>query len=234
MKFTYYLRGAVAMLVLVSTMPNCSNAQPSKSNQISTQMDSVSYALGVLFATNMKSEGMNEINSEALASGFSAVMNDNATIGAEEADALVRTAMEAVKEKASQADRAEGESFLAENAKKKGINVTETGLQYQHDTEGTGENPGPTDKVTVHYKGTLLDGTEFDSSYKRGEPISFPLNGVIPGWTEGLQLMKVGGKTTFYIPQDLAYGARPNPGGPIPPYAALIFEVELLGIEAAE
>jgi FKBP-type peptidyl-prolyl cis-trans isomerase len=197
-------------------------------------MDSVSYALGVLFATNMKSEGMNEINSEALASGFSAVMNDNATIGAEEADALVRTAMEAVKEKASQADRAEGESFLAENAKKKGINVTETGLQYQHDTEGTGENPGPTDKVTVHYKGTLLDGTEFDSSYKRGEPISFPLNGVIPGWTEGLQLMKVGGKTTFYIPQDLAYGARPNPGGPIPPYAALIFEVELLGIEAAE
>jgi FKBP-type peptidyl-prolyl cis-trans isomerase len=197
-------------------------------------MDSVSYALGVLFATNMKSEGMNEINSEALASGFSAVMNDNATIGAEEADALVRTAMEAVKEKASQADRAEGESFLAENAKKKGINVTETGLQYQHDTEGTGENPGPTDKVTVHYKGTLLDGTEFDSSYKRGEPISFPLNGVIPGWTEGLQLMKVGGKTTFYIPQDLAYGARPNPGGPIPPYAALIFVVELLGIEAAE
>ena len=234
MKFTYYLRGAVAMLVLVSTMPSCSNAQHSNSNQISTQMDSVSYALGVLFATNMKSEGMNEINSEALASGFSAVMNDNATIGAEEADALVRTAMEAVKEKASQADRAEGESFLAENAKKKGINVTETGLQYQHDTEGTGENPGPTDKVTVHYKGTLLDGTEFDSSYKRGEPISFPLNGVIPGWTEGLQLMKVGGKTTFYIPQDLAYGARPNPGGPIPPYAALIFEVELLGIEAAE
>ena len=234
MKFTYYLRGAVAMLVLVSTMPNCSNAQHSNSNQISTQMDSVSYALGVLFATNMKSEGMNEINSEALASGFAAVMNDNATIGAEEADALVRTAMEAVKEKASQADRAEGESFLAENAKKKGINVTETGLQYQHDTEGTGENPGPTDKVTVHYKGTLLDGTEFDSSYKRGEPISFPLNGVIPGWTEGLQLMKVGGKTTFYIPQDLAYGARPNPGGPIPPYAALIFVVELLGIEAAE
>ena len=196
-------------------------------------MDSVSYALGVLFATNMKSEGMNDINSEALASGFSAVMNDNATMAPEEADALVRTAMEAVKEKASQADRAEGEAFLAENAKKDGINVTETGLQYRHDTEGTGEKPGPTDKVTVHYKGTLLDGTEFDSSYKRGEPISFPLNGVIPGWTEGLQLMKVGGKTTFYIPQDLAYGARPNPGGPIPPYATLIFEVELLGIEDA-
>ncbi len=197
-------------------------------------MDSVSYALGVLFATNMKSEGMNEINSDALASGFAAVMNDNATMEAEEADALVRTAMTAVKEEASKAAKAEGEAFLAENAKNDGINVTESGLQYRHETEGTGENPGPTDKVTVHYKGTLLDGTEFDSSYKRGEPISFPLNGVIPGWTEGLQLMKVGGKTTFYIPQELAYGARPNPGGPIPPYAALIFEVELLGVETAE
>jgi len=234
MKFTYYLRSAVAMLVLVSTMPSCSNAQPSHTTQISTQMDSVSYALGVLFATNMKSEGMNEINSDALASGFAAVMNDNATIDAAEADALVRTAMAAVKEEASKADKLEGEAFLVENAKKDGINVTETGLQYLHNTEGTGESPGPTDKVTVHYKGTLLDGTEFDSSYKRGEPISFPLNGVIPGWTEGLQLMKVGGKTTFYIPQELAYGARPNPGGPIPPYAALIFEVELLGIESAE
>ena len=197
-------------------------------------MDSVSYALGVLFATNMKSEGMNEINSDALASGFAAVMNDNATMEASEADALVRTAMTAVKEEASKAAKAEGEAFLAENAMKDGINVTESGLQYRHDTEGTGENPGPTDKVTVHYKGTLLDGTEFDSSHKRGEPISFPLNGVIPGWTEGLQLMKVGGKTTFYIPQELAYGARPNPGGPIPPYAALIFEVELLGVETAE
>ena len=83
------------------------------------------------------------------------------------------------------------------------------------------------------YKGTLIDGTEFDSSYKRGEPISFPLNGVISGWTEGLQLMKIGGKTTFYIPQELAYGARPNPNGPIPPYAALIFEVELIDIKKA-
>jgi FKBP-type peptidyl-prolyl cis-trans isomerase FklB len=234
MKFTYYLRAAVAMLVLVSTMPSCSQAQPSQTSKLSTQMDSVSYALGVLFATNMKSEGMTEISSEALASGFTAVMNDNATIDPTEADAIVREAMTAAKEKASAVDKAEGENFLAENAKKDGISVTESGLQYHHETEGTGKSPNASDKVTVHYKGTLLDGTEFDSSYKRGEPISFPLNGVIPGWTEGLQLMKVGGKTTFYIPQDLAYGARPNPGGPIPPFAALIFEVELIEIESAE
>tara|TARA_B110000091_G_scaffold123159_1_gene132495 strand:+ start:982 stop:1629 length:648 start_codon:yes stop_codon:yes gene_type:complete len=215
-------------------MPSCSQAQPSQTSKLSTQMDSVSYALGVLFATNMKSEGMTEISSEALASGFTAVMNDNATIDPTEADAIVREAMTAAKEKASAVDKAEGENFLAENAKKDGISVTESGLQYHHETEGTGKSPNASDKVTVHYKGTLLDGTEFDSSYKRGEPISFPLNGVIPGWTEGLQLMKVGGKTTFYIPQDLAYGARPNPGGPIPPFAALIFEVELIEIESAE
>ncbi len=231
MKFTYYLRGAVAMLVLVSTMPSCSQAQPSQTQKLSTEMDSVSYALGVLFATNMKSEGMIDINSEQLASGFSAVMNNTATLEPADADNIVREAMAAVKDKVSAAAKAEGEEFLAENAKKDGISVTESGLQYHHDTEGTGNSPDENDKVTVHYKGTLLDGTEFDSSYKRGEPISFPLNGVIAGWTEGLQLMKVGGKTTFYIPQELAYGERPNPGGPIPHFAALIFEVELIEVE---
>jgi FKBP-type peptidyl-prolyl cis-trans isomerase len=212
-------------------MPSCSQAQPSQTQKLSTEMDSVSYALGVLFATNMKSEGMIDINSEQLASGFSAVMNNTATLEPADADNIVREAMAAVKDKVSAAAKAEGEEFLAENAKKDGISVTESGLQYHHDTEGTGKSPDENDKVTVHYKGTLLDGTEFDSSYKRGEPISFPLNGVIPGWTEGLQLMKIGGKTTFYIPQELAYGERPNPGGPIPPFAALIFEVELIEVE---
>ena len=111
--------------------------------------------------------------------------------------------------------------------------VTESGLQYNHETLGEGESPTADNTVTVHYSGTLIDGTEFDSSYKRGEPISFPLNGVIPGWTEGLQLMKISGKTKFFIPQELAYGARPNPNGPIPPFAALIFEVELIDIKKA-
>jgi FKBP-type peptidyl-prolyl cis-trans isomerase len=138
--------------------------------------------------------------------------------------------MTKLKDQQAQAAKAEGEAFLADNAQKEGINTTPSGLQYIHTEEGSGASPDANDEVTVHYRGTLLDGTEFDSSFKRGEPISFPLNGVIKGWTEGLQLMKEGGKTTFYIPQDLAYGARPAPGGAIPPYAALIFDVELIKV----
>ena len=138
---------------------------------------------------------------------------------------------EAKKEAAGAAAKVESEAFLAENAKHKDVNVTASGLQYTHLTVGKGENPTAASTVTVHYRGTLIDGTEFDSSYKRGEPISFPLGNVIKGWTEGLQLMKPGGKTKFYIPQELAYGANPTPNGPIPPYAALLFEVELISFQ---
>lgn len=123
-----------------------------------------------------------------------------------------------------------GEQFLAENAKKDGVITTASGLQYKVLTQGTGAKPKTTDSVNVHYRGTFIDGREFDSSYKRNSPISFPLNGVIAGWTEGVQLMPVGSKYEFYIPYQLAYGAR-GAGGAIPPYAALIFEVELLAIE---
>lgn len=123
-----------------------------------------------------------------------------------------------------------GEKFLAENAKKEGVITTASGLQYKVLHQGDGPKPKATDSVNVHYRGTLIDGTEFDSSYKRNAPISFPLNRVIPGWTEGVQLMPVGSKYEFYIPYHLAYGER-GAGGAIPPFAALIFEVELLAIE---
>lgn len=123
--------------------------------------------------------------------------------------------------------KAAGEAFLAENAKKDGIITTASGLQYQILTEGEGPSPSATTSVTVHYKGTTLDGKEFDSSYSRNAPATFPLNRVIAGWTEGLQLMNVGAKYRFYIPSDLAYGTR-GAGGDIPPNAALIFDVELL------
>jgi len=128
-------------------------------------------------------------------------------------------------------NKEEGAAFLKANVKKPGVKTTPSGLQYKVITLGKGKKPKATDKVKVHYKGTLIDGKVFDSSYDRGEPISFGLDGVIKGWTEGLQLMPTGSKFEFVIPSELAYGESPRPGGPIGPNAVLVFEVELLGIE---
>ena len=124
----------------------------------------------------------------------------------------------------------QGQTYLADNGKKEGVKTTASGLQYKVLQEGTGKSPKATDTVLVHYRGTLLNGKEFDSSYKRNEPIEFPLNGVIAGWTEGVQLMKEGAKYQFVIPSNLAYGRRGTPGGPIGPDETLIFEVELLKV----
>jgi FKBP-type peptidyl-prolyl cis-trans isomerase len=135
-----------------------------------------------------------------------------------------------MQKKESEANIAAGKKFLEENKKKKGVTVTASGLQYEVVKQGNGATPKATDTVKVHYKGTLLDGTEFDSSYKRGQPASFPVNGVIKGWTEALQLMKVGDTFKLVIPADLAYGER-GAGGMIGPNATLVFEVELLGVE---
>jgi FKBP-type peptidyl-prolyl cis-trans isomerase len=125
---------------------------------------------------------------------------------------------------------AKGQAFLKENATKPGVHTTASGLQYKVITEGHGKSPKSTDTVLVHYRGTTIDGTEFDSSYKRNEPISFPLNGVIPGWTEGVQLMKEGGKMQLFIPSNLAYGSR-GAGGVIAPDSTLVFDIELLKVQ---
>jgi len=145
----------------------------------------------------------------------------------------VREQIETKRKVLGDKNKAEGEEWLKENAKKDGITVTASGLQYQVLTEGSGPKPGPTDTVAVHYKGTLIDGTEFDSSYKRGEPASFPLNRVITGWTEGLQLMSKGAKYKFFIPSSLGYGER-GQGASIGPNAVLIFEVELLDFQPSK
>lgn len=193
-------------------------------------MDKVSYALGIGIGRQLADMGANDIVTE----DFAAAMKDVLT-GAElkideaEAQALVQEYLQKKGEEKMKAVKAEGENFLAENAKKEGVVTLPSGLQYQVLKEGNGKSPKATDQVKCHYEGTLINGKVFDSSYRRNEPATFPLNGVIAGWTEGLQLMKEGAKYRFFIPFNLAYGTR-GAGQDIPPYAALIFDVELIEV----
>ena len=194
-------------------------------------MNKVSYALGLSLGQNMASSGVKTIEFDDLVAGMKAIMNkEKPAISFDEAQEVLNTFFAELEAKVAGKAKAEGEAFLAENAKREGVIVTGSGLQYEVLTAAEGKKPKATDKVKVHYEGTLIDGTVFDSSYRRGEAISFGLNQVIKGWTEGVQLMSVGAKYKFFIPYNLAYGER-GAGAQIPPYAALIFTVELLGIE---
>ena len=194
-------------------------------------MEKLSYALGLIIGNNLKGMNIEGLLTTEFTRAVEQVLNGEKTEMTEvQAQGLVQEFLREQQEAAGQAAREAGENFLAENAKREGVKVTETGLQYEVLTPALGIKPTPTDTVTCHYEGRLIDGTVFDSSYRRGEPASFPLQGVIRGWTEGLQLMSIGSKFRFFIPFDLAYGAQ-GAGGSIPPYAALVFDVELLGIE---
>lgn len=194
-------------------------------------MDKISYALGLSMGQNLKSNGVEHINYADLAKGIQDVFEQqHLEISFQEAQSVLNTFFQELEQKVAGKAKAEGEAFLAANAKREGVKVTASGLQYEILEATIGQKPKATDKVKVHYEGTLTDGTVFDSSYKRGEPITFGLNQVISGWTEGLQLMSIGSKYKLYIPYQLGYGER-GAGASIPPYAALIFTVELLGIE---
>ena len=194
-------------------------------------MDKISYALGLSMGQNLMSSGVESLNYQDLAAGIEDVLTkQQPKISYQEAQQVLNQFFQELEAKVAGAAKAEGEKFLAENAKREGVKVTASGLQYEILEPSLGQKPKATDTVRVHYEGTLIDGTVFDSSYRRGESITFPLNGVIAGWTEGLQLMSVGSKYKFFIPYQLAYGDR-GAGQSIPPYAALIFTVELLGIE---
>lgn len=193
-------------------------------------MDKLSYAWGLAMGQQLRGMGVKDLNVEDYAAAVKAVFEGTeSAIPFEEAQTLINEYLQNLEEEMTKAAREAGEKFLEENKKNEGVKVTASGLQYVVEKEGEGAQPTETDEVTVHYTGKLLNGQVFDSSVQRGEPATFPLNRVIPGWTEGVQLMKEGAKYTFFIPSDLAYGPQGIPNA-IPPHSTLIFEVELIKV----
>jgi FKBP-type peptidyl-prolyl cis-trans isomerase FkpA/FKBP-type peptidyl-prolyl cis-trans isomerase FklB len=193
--------------------------------------DRFSYALGMVIGERVLKQ-YGDVNYELMLAGIKAQHKDAETlISFDEADAALKTQLEKTLATQTEENKSRGADYLKSHAEKEGVQVTESGLQYIVITEGDGVKPKPTDEVTVHYRGTLIDGSEFDSSYSRNAPTSFGVSQVIPGWTEGLQLMSIGSKFLFVIPYELGYGER-GAGGSIGPYETLIFEVELLEIKS--
>lgn len=195
-----------------------------------TDFDKFSYCLGLNIGTSLINDGLDEINVADLAAGLEDILKDtDIRVTPQEAQQILQSGVQEAREKKNGPVKANGEAYLADNAKKEGVTVLPSGLQYEVLVEGNGDKPKETDSVTTHYHGTLIDGTVFDSSVERNQPATFPVNGVISGWVEALQLMAVGSKWRLHIPYNLAYGER-GAGAGIPPFAALVFEVELLAI----
>lgn len=194
-------------------------------------MEKLSYAWGLAMGQQLKGMGVKDLDAASFSNAVAAVFEGKQPeIAPEEAQKLIQDFLKELEEKMEKQARAEGEQFLAENGKKEGVKTTASGLQYVVEKEGSGVRPTAEDEVTVHYTGRLLNGQVFDSSVSRGEPATFPLNRVIPGWTEGVQLMKEGAKYTFFIPSDLAYGPQGIPNA-IPPHSTLIFDVQLISVK---
>ena len=229
-----------SVIFIAAALVAVSSAFSQDKTQLKDERDKVSYSIGLDIGNTFKKQSM-DINPEALLSGLKDAASGNKPQMTEEEmkatmTAYSKTMMEkqtAAAKEAGTKNAAAGEKFLAENKGKEGVKTTASGLQYKVIKEGTGPSPKETDTVETHYRGTLLDGTEFDSSYARNEPATFPVNRVIKGWTEALQLMKVGSKYQLFIPANLAYGER-GAGQEIGPNSTLVFDVELLGIKNPE
>lgn len=237
---SYRLLALIAAASLAAACAKKDGEGSSYSGALDTDAQKFGYAIGIDLGKSL-TPVKDQVDIEALKAG----LDDQFKNGTSKMDDAAREAIKTtvakamqekqMKDRAEQATKAkeEGEKFLAENAKKAGVKTTASGLQYEVLTEGKGDHPKSSEKVTVHYKGTLINGEEFDSSYSRNQPVTFPLANVIPGWTEGLQLMTPGAKYKFYIPSNLAYGER-GAGVKIGPNSTLIFEVELLAIAKDE
>jgi len=232
MKITKITTGLFFLMAAMIFFTSCEQPAGSASKDVTlnTDLDSVSYAIGVDIATNLKKSGFDEVNSAAIAKGFDDIFADvDPLMDPAAANAYVMEYFNKARSKKGEKNLKEATDFLAENGTKEGVITTESGLQYKIITAGTGAVPTATDMVKVNYRGTLIDGQEFDASAP-DSPAQFRVNGVIKGWTEALELMPVGSKWELYIHPDLAYGENPRPGGIIEANHALIFEIELLDI----
>ena len=221
-------------IIILSSLILFIACETEKSDQrvnLITELDSVSYSLGVNIGGNLKKSSFEDINLYNFEAGIKDVLEKEVEpkISDNQAQAIINSYFSKKQQKESESVIEEGVNYLRENAKRKGVTTLPSGLQYEVINDGTGPKPTIEDNVTTHYHGTLIDGTVFDSSVDRGEPASFPVGGVIKGWTEALQLMAVGSKWKLYVPYDLAYGER-GAGPQIGPYSTLIFEVELISI----
>ena len=225
---TARFKGILIPVFIISISLSCAQGKKSKKVNLENESDSLSYALAIWAANNAKQSGFDQLDPDVVATAINDWNEDKTKISAQESAQILQAAAGKAQAAKAEKEKAAGIEFLAENGKKEGITTTASGLQYEILTEGSGAKPLASNKVKVHYHGTLIDGTVFDSSKDRGQPAEFGLGQVIKGWTEGLQLMAVGSKFKFYIPQELGYGARAQ--GSIPAYSTLIFEVELLDI----
>ena len=216
--------------IAVAMMAASCNAQDKKKDTMKTEKDSISYSFGVSIGNNLKTNALDSLDVDMLAKGMKDVFAGKTVITQEAADLKINGYMAGKEKVKGEANVKKGQEFLEANKSKPGVTVTPSGLQYVIMKAGTGPKPGLNDKVSCHYHGTLIDGTVFDSSVDRGQPASFPVSGVIPGWTEALQMMPVGSKWKLFLPSNLAYGER-GAGGKIGPNSVLVFEVELLAIE---
>tara|TARA_B100000902_G_scaffold399997_1_gene474391 strand:+ start:5810 stop:6472 length:663 start_codon:yes stop_codon:yes gene_type:complete len=213
------------LFVILITFSACQNQKSPE-----TEIEKVSYSLGINVATGVQAQGLETIDANALSKAFKDVFEGNELdISEEEGLKILQEYFQNLATKQKEEAEEQGKEYLTSNSEKEGVITTESGLQYEIISSGNGNKPQSTDQVTVHYHGTLIDGTVFDSSVDRGDPATFPVNGVIPGWVEALQLMSVGDKWKLTIPSELAYGER-GAGNLIGPGATLIFEVELISI----
>ena len=220
----------IKIALVLSVISSCQNLTQQKFNfDEANELEKVSYSIGINVATSIKSEGLDSINSSYISKGFQDVFeNKDLAINIEESNKIIGEYFNKKQDAKNQRLAIDSKIFLEQNKQKDGVITTESGLQYLILSEGRGNNPTLNDNVTVHYHGTLIDGTIFDSSVDRKQPATFPLNGVIPGWQEALQMMSVGSKWKIFIPSELAYGE--SGAGAIGPNSTLIFEVELLSI----